>query len=223
MRLQIHAKHFQSRQQAGRLLAERLRPLAPAQPERTVLLAVPRGGVPIAFEVSKSLGLPLSVLIWRKIGAPKQTTYGIGAVTEEGFAWVDHDAARLVGASEEYLQATIAEHRAEIDRRTSMFRGGAPLPELKDRTVVLVDDGLATGITARTAARFVRTKSPEKILLAVPVCASDVIWDLKSDVDEVVCLRAPRSYYAADPYFKDFHRVSNHEVLHLLSQSKELV
>lgn len=223
MKLQIQTDHFRNRQQAGRLLAERLGRLGPLPPERTVLLAVPRGGVPIAFEVSQMLGLPLSVLILRKIGAPKQANYGIGAVTEEGFVWVDPDAARLVGASDEYLQNTIHQHRAEIDRRTSIFRGGAPLPDLKDRTVILIDDGLATGITARAAACFVRTKQPEKIVLAVPVCASDVIWDLKSDVDHIVCLRTPRPFYAAGSYFKDFHRVSNHEVLQLLSRSKGLV
>lgn len=223
MRLRTKTEEFRDREQAGRQLAERLARLPADQLQKTLLLALPRGGVPIAFEVAQALKLPLSVLIIRKIGAPKHAEYGIGAVTEEGFYWVDQDAARLVGASDQYLQEAIELHRSEIDRRLSMFRHGEPLPDLKDRIVILIDDGLATGVTARVAARFVKTKHPEKVILALPVCARDTILDLKSEVDDVICLRTPKPFYAVGRYFKNFHQVSNHEVLQLLSRSKGLI
>ena len=221
MKTSYPTDEFANRKEAGRMLAERLK----KEPwiQSAILLALPRGGVPIGFEVADALGLPLSVLIVRKIGAPKHPEYGIGAVTEEGFFWIDQAAAKLVSANEHYLSEMIEAQNQEIKKRVTLYRHEQPLPDVEGQTVVLIDDGLATGVTARVAARFIKTKHPARLVLALPVCARDTVLDLKSEVDEMICIKTPRPFYAVGQYFKNFNPVSNREVQDLLAKSKGLL
>lgn len=183
------------------------------------MLALPRGGVPVAFEVATALGSPLEVFVARKIGAPGQPERGIGAIAEAGGLAVDHHALHILGLSSQHFQTMVAGERLELERRVRRYRSGRPLPSLTRRDVVLVDDGLATGVTAEAALHALRSQRPRRLVLAVPVCASATAARLQAMADEVVCVLSPSDFHAVGLWYDDFEQTTDAEVLDLLERA----
>ncbi|CAL9310727.1 putative protein [Streptomyces sp. SudanB25_2051] len=209
---------FEDRRDAGRRLGERIRERAAAQawPD-PVVLALPRGGVPVGEEVARALEAPLDVLVVRKIGLPGQPEVGIGAIAGEAPPLFDERALEMLGITPDELGADVARERAELHRREALYRRGAPAPDLRERAVVLVDDGLATGVTARAAARLLRGEEPERVVLAVPVGDRRATAELRAEVDDVVCLSEPGDFRAVGLWYEDFDQVPDDEVLRILA------
>jgi putative phosphoribosyl transferase len=206
---------FRDREEAGGRLADRLSGL---ELHRPVVLALPRGGVPVAAQVAAALDAPLDVLVARKIGAPGHAEFGIGAIAEGSDEVVVSDAAARVGVSPERMEDLAAAERAELARRVRLYRGDAELPDLDDRDVVLVDDGLATGVTAEAALRSLRRQGPRRLILAVPVSAPDTAERMTSFADDVVCLERPPDFAAVGYWYEVFDQTSDEEVLALLGR-----
>jgi putative phosphoribosyl transferase len=207
---------FYDRTDAGQRLA---RVLAAMDLHRPVVLALPRGGVPVGAEIAEALRAPLDVFVARKIGAPGRREYGIGAIAEGGEPLFDRWAVRAMGIPDAELAELAAEERDELDRRVRLYRGGRPLPALRGRSVVLVDDGLATGVTAEAALLALqdRDRGIADLLLAIPVCARDSAARLGS-LAEVVCLYCPEDFRAVGLWYDEFGQTSDDEVLELLAR-----
>jgi predicted phosphoribosyltransferase len=205
---------FEDRRDAGRRLAELLLPLAGEHP---VVVALPRGGVPVGREVADALAAPLEILAVRKLGAPHNPEYGIGAIAEDGTRVFDPEALAVLGVSGGVLDAIVARETAELARRVSAYRAGRPPLPLADRTVIVVDDGVATGVTDTAALRALRRKKPRRLILAVPVCAPDSAARLREEADEVVCLAEPTRLYGVGQWYRDFSQVSDEEVIAALA------
>ena len=206
---------FEDRVDAGRQLAERLASYAE---ERPVVFALPRGGVPVGAEVSRSLGAPLEVIVSRKLGAPGQPEFGIGAVAPSGVRVLNERAVRALGIEEDYLEMISARELAEAERRLKLFRGDRPYPDLERRTAILVDDGLATGVTARAALLALRRMNPRRLVLAVPVCALQTAELLRPEADDLICLLAPANLEAVGLWYRNFEQTSDEEVVRLLEE-----
>jgi putative phosphoribosyl transferase len=204
---------FVDRTQAGRALAAHLQRWASARP---IILALPRGGVPIAVEVARALHAPIDVLVVRKIGAPFQPELGIGAVAEGNVLYVAWAACRALGVSPADIDQIAEAEEREIERRIDCYRDGRPLPPLADRTVILVDDGLATGATARAAARAVRAHGARQIVFATPVAAPESVRALAEEVDTVVALEQPAHLHAVGAWYRSFRQLDDDEVRMLL-------
>ncbi|GBD83817.1 putative phosphoribosyl transferase/MT0597 [bacterium BMS3Abin02] len=207
---------FQDRNDAGRRLAENLRDLAGPQ---TVVVGLPRGGVVVASEVSAAIEAPLDVLVVRKLGAPGQPELGIGAIAEDDVEVLNRDLIGMLGITKADLDTVRKAERAELERREARYRRGAPPLPVAGKTVLLIDDGLATGITAKAAARVLRARRAGRIVLAVPVGAPDTIHDLKREVDEVVCLEAPRWFRAVGQWYEDFRQTTDEQVIECLDSA----
>ena len=204
---------FSNRDDAGRRLAERVRDLTLTDP---VVLALPRGGVPVAAPVATALEAPLDVLVVRKIGAPGRPELGVGAVAEGMPEPVISAVAVQVGlAADEVRRLAVAEHR-EVARRVSSYRGSRPLPPVRGRDVVLVDDGLATGVTAEAGVRALRALEAASVRFAAPVCARQSIDRLAALCDEVVCVDAPADLMSVGQWYLDFTQTTDAEVLDIL-------
>ncbi len=204
---------LRNREDAGRRLAERL---AKYREESPVVLALPRGGVPVGYEISRALNAPLDVFVARKLGAPGREEFGIGAVAQGGVRVFNERAVRALDISEEYIEQTAQRETAEIERRLQLLRGDRPEPEVRGRTVILVDDGLATGVTALAAIRALHQRAPRRLILAAPVCAAQTTEALRSEVDDLVCLEAPSDLMAIGLWYQDFEQVSDEEAMELL-------
>lgn len=209
---------FADREEAGQQLAEAVAQLGL---KNTVVLALPRGGVPVGFEVAKTLGAPLDVLLVRKIGAPGHEEYGIGALVDGASPQVviDEAAARMVGADQAYIDRKVAEQLQEIERRRTAYRSGPPAA-LTGRTIVVVDDGIATGGTVRAALQALAKVGAEKVVLAVPLAPPDVLPEMRTLCDEVVCLSSPEPFYAVGAHYRDFSQTEDREVIELLEKAK---
>ena len=207
---------FRDRSEAGAKLATRLMPLRESQP---VVVALPRGGVPVAHEIATALGAPLDVLAVRKLGAPGNPELGMGAIAEDGTGVIDQGTVKALGVSEGNLRSIIDREAAELRRRVALYRGERPALDLTGRTVIVVDDGVATGVTDTAALRAIRSRGPEKVVLAVPVCAPEAARMLAKEADEVVCLSTPPSLDGVGRWYRDFSQVSDDEVLRLLHSS----
>jgi putative phosphoribosyl transferase len=207
---------FRDREEGGRLLAKRLREYAGEAP---VVLALPRGGVAVGYEIAQALGAPLDVMIVRKLGVPWHPELGMGALAEGGAMYINQEVLQEADIGPEELKTVIAEEARELERRVQRYRGGRPLPELRGRTVILVDDGLATGGTARVAARALRSLGA-RLILAVPVAASQTAEQLREEVDALVCVQTPNNLWAIGTWYEDFHQMSDEEVLILLDQAR---
>jgi len=207
---------FVDRRDAGQQLAIRLANIPLVDP---VVLALPRGGVPVADEIAKALRAPLSVFVARKIGAPLQPEYGIGAIAEGGAVVVDSSSVQTLGLTQAQLDTLTASEQEELDRRVQRYRGSRPLPDLIDRDVVLVDDGLATGVTAEVSVRALRAQQPRRVILAVATCAPDSRARLATIADEVVCVMAPPEFRAVGLWYERFDQTTDEEVADVLEAS----
>lgn len=205
---------FSHRREAGEKLAQALRGYATEMP---LVLALPRGGVPVAFEVARTLGAPLHVLVVRKLGAPGFPELGLGALSEGGEVYVDGDACERLGVTEHQLVRVAEREGAELQRRVQLYRGTRLRPEVAGRTVILVDDGVATGASMRAAIKAARQEGPARIVLAVPVAAADSVAQLQAEVDEIVCPLVPDMLAAIGYWYDAFPQVSDSEVRSLLS------
>jgi putative phosphoribosyl transferase len=204
---------FRDRREAGRRLAERLSGLRASSP---LVLGLPRGGVPVAFEVARALGAPLDILVVRKLGVPYQPELGMGAVGEDGVRVLNADVLRQAGVTETQLAQVEARERAEVEERATRLRGGRPAIPLQGRTVVIVDDGLATGGTARAAVRVARERGAARVILAVPVAPPETVATLRRDADDVVAVETPEPFFAIGGWYSDFSPTSDDEVVELL-------
>jgi putative phosphoribosyl transferase len=209
---------FRDRREAGRRLAERLSGLRASSP---LVLGLPRGGVPPAFEVAKALRAPLDILVVRKLGVPFQPELGMGAVGEGGVRVLNADVLRQAGVTETQLAQVEARERAEVEERARRLRGGRPATPLQGRTVVIVDDGLATGGTARAAVRVVRERGAARVILAVPVAPPETVATLRRDADEVVAVETPEPFFAIGGWYSDFSPTSDQEVVELVARAAD--
>jgi predicted phosphoribosyltransferase len=211
-------RQFQDRRDAGRQLAALLTGYRDRHP---FVIALPRGGVPVGYEIARALGAPLDVLPVRKIGAPGHREYGIGAIAPGGAFVLNMAAVNSLGVTRAEIEAVVAEETAELERRMRLYRGDRPLPDLGGRTAILVDDGLATGMTALAAIRAVRQSHPERIVLAAPVCAPETAAELRAEVDDLVCVSLPDQFYAVGLWYRSFEQTTDEEVLALLRDARE--
>ena len=207
---------FRDRREAGRHLADAL---AHLRDEAPIVLALPRGGVPVAFEVAQALDAPLDVLIVRKLGVPHQPELGMGAVGEDGVRVLNPDVIRASGVTDEDIAQVEARERIAVERRARLFRGARLDVSLAGRTAIIVDDGLATGGTARAAIQVARVHGADRVVLAVPVAPPDTIDALRSDADEVVCLESPEPFWAIGAWYSDFSPTVDREVIDLLHEA----
>lgn len=207
---------FRDREEAGRLLAGRLREYVDETP---IVLALPRGGVAVGYEVAQALGAPLDVMVVRKLGVPWHPELGMGALAEGGALYLNQEVLGSTDVGPEEIQQVIAEETRELKRRVQRYRGGRPLLDVRGRTVVLVDDGLATGGTARAAIRALRGFGARTLILAIPVAAAETAEALREEVDTLVCVQEPANLWAIGTWYDDFHQMTDEEVLVLLDQA----
>lgn len=207
-------ERWADRRDAGKQLAKQLLSLADQHP---VVVALPRGGVPVGREVAIALGAPLEILAVRKLGAPHNPEYGIGAVVEDGTRLIDTEAVAVLGITGGALDSIIARETAELRRRVVAYRDARPPLDLKGKTVIVVDDGIATGVTDTAALRALRRQEPRRVILAVPVCAADTIRRLREEADGIVCLLLPPLLRGVGEWYRDFSQVSDAEVVSTLS------
>lgn len=210
---------FKNREEAGELLAQEL--VAFRNDPSGILLALPRGGVTVGYQLSLVLHLPLDVLITRKIGAPGNPEYALGAVSETGAVYWNQEALSGLSLSERDLAAAIQAQQTEVSRRVALYRQGRPFPNLKDRTVIIVDDGLATGATFFASVTSVRRAHPRRIIGAVPVGPRSTIQEARTLVDQLVVLEIPEPFYAVGNFYRDFEQVEDREVLQYLNLAEE--
>ncbi|WP_283139878.1 phosphoribosyltransferase family protein [Rhizohabitans arisaemae] len=208
---------FANRQDAGAQLAERLRSQAGAA--NLVVVGLPRGGVPVAFEVARTLGAPLDVILVRKLGVPYQPELGFGAIGEGGVRVLNQDIVRLAGVTQQQMAAVEDRERPELQRRARRFRGDRPPLDLAGRTVIVVDDGIATGGTARAACQVARSRGAARVVLAVPVGPPSTAATMADVADEVVCLQTPPFFHAIGAWYRDFAQTGDAEVVDLLRRA----
>lgn len=207
---------FADRGDAGRRLAQRLRRFPAEQP---IVVALPRGGVPVGFEVARALDAPLDIILVRKLGAPRNPEYGIGAIAEGGIRFVRRADAEAIGIGEAELEGIVARETAELERRRCLYRGDGEPRSVEGRTAILVDDGIATGGTAVVATRALRMRGAAKVVLAVPVAPPDTGQRLGAEFDEIVCLEQPLAFFGISQFYADFGQVGDEEVVRLLARA----
>jgi len=210
---------FRDRTEAGRLLASGLKKYA-GRPD-VVVLALPRGGVPVAYEVARELHVPLDVFLVRKLGLPGQEEFAIGAIASGGVRVLNEDVVRALCIPDEVIDAITAEEEQELERRERAYRGDRPAPQVCGRTVILIDDGLATGSTMRAAVAALRRQNPSRIVVAVPVGAPETCAAFQNEVDEAICARTPQPFFGVGLWYGDFSQTTDAEVHDLLERAAE--
>ncbi len=208
---------FSNRAEAGQLLAEKLEKYAGR--DDVIVLGLPRGGVPVAYEVARRLGVPLDVFIVRKLGVPGFEELALGAIASGGVRVLNEDVVRALPNANELIESVTTRELAELARREQIYRDGRPAPDIRGRTVILVDDGLATGATMRAAVAALRQLGAAKIVVAVPVGAADTCREIEQEVDETVCAIAPEWFQAVGQFYEDFSQTSDDEVRELLARA----
>jgi putative phosphoribosyl transferase len=209
---------FEDRREAGRQLAKALINRG-YKGENTLLLGIPRGGLVVADEVAKALSAILDVIISRKLRAPYQPELGIGAVVDGDHILLNEELIRTVGANQEYLNREIAFQKEEIERRLRFYRGHRPAPEVAGKTVIVVDDGIATGYTFRASLESLRQRHPDRLVAAAPVAARDSAEMLTAFADEIICLNTPLSFFAVGAWYQNFEQVSDEEAVAILQRN----
>jgi len=207
---------FKDRKSAGRKLAKELKDYKGRKD--CIVIALPRGGVVLGVEVSQYLNLPLDLVVPRKIGAPGNSEYAIGAITEDGERIINEPEVKNLGISKEFLEKEIKKEMKEAQRRIKLYRGKSEKNNLSNKTVILVDDGIATGLTMKAAIKSVKKKGAKKIIIAVPVSARDSIREISNTVDNVVCLHAPAFFGAVGVFYRQFSQVEDEEVIQMMNK-----
>jgi predicted phosphoribosyltransferase len=210
---------FPNRIEAGRLLAEKLEKYADRSD--VIVLGLPRGGVPVANEVAERLRVPLDVFIVRKLGVPGFEELAAGAIASGGVRVLNEDVVRAMPHADQAIEAVTARESAELERREETYREGRPAPELRDRIVILVDDGLATGATMRAAVKALRQQGAAKIVVAVPVGPPDTCHEIEEQADETICLSTPEFFQAVGQYYEDFSQTTDEDVRELLGRAAQ--
>jgi predicted phosphoribosyltransferase len=211
---------FRDRMHAGRLLAERLS--EDAGRDDVVVLGLPRGGVPVAFEIARALDAPLDIFLVRKLGVPGHEELALGAIATGGTRVLNTELVESLGIPLEWIEAIDAREMRELERRERAYRGDRPPPDLTGRTVILVDDGLATGSTMLAAVQAVREDEPKRVIVAVPVAPQDVCHALRDHAEEVVCLLTPASFGGVGAWYSDFSQTTDEEVKELLELTSHM-
>ncbi|MFW5813672.1 MAG: phosphoribosyltransferase [Fibrobacterota bacterium] len=211
-------ERFQNRGEAGRLLAGFLEGYAGS--EDTLVLGLPRGGVVVAYEIASVLKVDLDVFLVRKLGAPYQPELAMGAIAEGGVRLLNEDVVSFLSVSDEEIDSVAEEELAELRRRQGRYRGKEPAKEIRGRTVIVADDGLATGATMKAAIKGIRVRKPEKIIVAVPVGAPSTVKQVGEMADEVICPRQPENFMAVGMWYEEFDQTSDREVIELLERSR---
>lgn len=211
---------FRDRREAGQNLAKRLR--AYAGRRDVIVLGIPRGGVPVAYEVATELNVPLDVFVLRKLGVPGHEELAFGAIASGGARVLDREITEVLGISEPEIERITLNERNELMRRELAYRGRRPPLNIKGITVIVVDDGIATGSSIRAGIKALRQLKPAKIVIGAPVAPPTTFNRLKTEVDDVVCVEVPESFYAIGQFYEDFSQVSDREVVELLKKSHQL-
>jgi putative phosphoribosyl transferase len=211
---------FRDRTDAGRQLAARLTRYA--NRNDVLVLALPRGGMPVAYEVAKELKAPLDVFLVRKLGVPGYEELAMGAIASGGVRVLNEDIVNYLRIPDEVINAVAAREQQELERRERAYRDDRPPPDVKDRVVILIDDGLATGSTMRAAAASLRLQKPGRIVVAVPVSSPEICDEFRSEVDDIVCAVTPEHLQGVGLWYKDFSQVSDEEVRELLKRATQL-
>jgi predicted phosphoribosyltransferase len=214
-------RRFRDRREAGRLLAAQLSAYA-SRPD-VLVLALPRGGVPVAAEVARALGAPLDVFVVRKLGVPGHEEFALGAIATGGVRVLNEDVVRALRIPDRVIDAVAAKEQEELARRERLYRGDRPPLDVRGRTVILVDDGLATGATMHAAIKALRQQQPARIVVAVPTASPETCDELKREVDEVICATTPEPFYAVGLWYEDFSQTTDEEVHELLGQARSCV
>jgi predicted phosphoribosyltransferase len=215
----MRGKVYKDRREAGRQLAEALRDYEGR--DDVVVLGLPRGGLPVAYEVAARLGAPLDVFLVRKLGVPGRKEFAMGAIAMGGVQVMNRDVVNWMGISQEDFDRVAESEREEMRRRMEAYRGDRPMPELKGKSVILVDDGLATGATMRAAVTALRAFGPAEIVVAVPTGSPDVCHSFEKQADRAVCLDTPDPFEAVGAWYRDFSQTTDDEVRELLEKARE--
>jgi putative phosphoribosyl transferase len=208
---------FRNRTEAGQLLARKLRRYADRP--NIIVLALPRGGVPVAHEVAKALHTPLDVFLVRKLGVPGQEELAMGAIATGDVRVLNEDVVRALKIPQRVIDSVAAQEARELERREHLYRGDRPSRDVNGRTVILVDDGLATGSSMRAAVAALRQKNPRRIVVAVPVAAAATCREFEAEVDEIVCYQTPEPFYSVGLWYEDFSQTTDEEIRQLLERS----
>jgi predicted phosphoribosyltransferase len=211
------AGRFRNRLEAGRILAERLS--AYAKRPDVVVLALPRGGVPVGYEVARALDAPLDLFLVRKLGVPGHEEYALGAIATGGVRVINEDLVRALRLSPEVIDTIAAREQQELERRERLYRADRPPADVRGRTVILVDDGLATGSTMRAAVQALRKQGAARIVVAVPIAAPDTCDALRAEVDDIVCAATPEPFRAVGLWYEDFSQTTDDEVRDWLARA----
>jgi putative phosphoribosyl transferase len=208
---------FKNRTEAGRQLAQKL--VTYAHRSDVLVLALPRGGVPVAFEVAKALSLPLDICLVRKLGTPGHPELAMGAIAQGGLIVLNEDIIQWRRISQGAIDRVVETEQQELERRSRRYRGDRPLPHLRHRTLILVDDGIATGSTLRAAISTLKQQQPASIIIAVPVAPPSICQELNAEVDRVICLNRPTHLCSVSLWYDDFSQTTDEEVCRLLAQA----
>ena len=208
---------FRDRREAGKFLAEKL--MAYADRPDVLVLALPRGGVPVAFEVARALHAPLDVFLVRKLGVPGHEELAMGAIASWGARILNDEVVRALRIPDDVIEKVAARERRELERRDREYRAGRPAPNVRGRTIILVDDGLATGSTMRAAIAALRQRGPARIVVAVPVGSPETCAEFQEEADEAICALTPEPFYAVGVWYQDFSQTTDEEVHYLLDEA----
>ncbi len=208
---------FKDRTAAGQLLAGQLSCYADCSD--VLVLALPRGGVPVAFEVAKELDTALDVFLVRKLGVPEQPELAMGAIASGGVRVLNDDVVQSLHLSNTIIEKVAAKEQQELERRERLYRDDYPAPEIRDRIVILIDDGLATGATMRAAVRALRQQDPAQLIVAVPIAAPGTCREFESEADRVVCAETPHHFFSVGLWYEDFSQTTDEQVCNLLKQA----
>jgi putative phosphoribosyl transferase len=210
---------FRDRRDAGRLLAFHL--MAYANRSDLLVLALPRGGVPVAYEVARALHAPLDLFLVRKLGVPGHEELAMGAIASGGVRVLNDEVIRMAGITPDVIDLVTRAEQQELARREEAYRGTRPHPEIGGRIVILIDDGLATGSTMRAAVKAIRKQGPARVIVAAPIAAVETCEDLRAEVDEIICVRTPEPFFGVGLWYEDFSQTTDEEVRQLLAEAQQ--